>query len=210
MTDMDAERLTGLYETRFAEFGLDVRSVGWGSIQDQQMRFEILCRGIDLRGKRVLDLGCGLGDFVPWADERFGGDYEYHGMDISASLVQAAKGRYGSAKRKFSVETLEGDRNFPEYDVVIVSGAFTFKVSDNMELMRGMLRRAWSVAREAVSCNFMSTYCDFQLEKNFHYHPEGVFTYAKSLSRFVNLIHDYELYEFTVQIFRDSKLKRIC
>ena len=61
LTSVDIARITGLYDQRLAEHGLDVRTVGWGTKSEQEMRFDVLCRGLDLRGKRVLDLGCGLG-----------------------------------------------------------------------------------------------------------------------------------------------------
>lgn len=208
MTVSDQNRLTDLYEGRYAEYGFDVRSVGWGSVEDQHMRFDVLCRGLELGGKSVLDLGCGLGDFVAWAEQKYVAKFKYHGMDLSPSLVDAARERYGSEGRTFSVETLSDANVSKEYDIVILSGALTFKISDNMDAMRALLRNAWRVSREAVCCNFMSSYCDFQLEKNFHYQPEVVFQYAKSISRFVNVYHDYDLYEFTVQLFRNPKLKR--
>ena len=48
----------------------------------------------------------------------------------------------------------------------------------------------------------MSSYCDYKLNKNKHYNPEKIFKYAKSISKKVNLIHDYDLYEFTIQIYK--------
>jgi len=66
LTASDLERMTELYHGRLDVHGADVRTVGWSSRSDQHLRFEVLCRGLDLRGKRILDIGCGLGDFIPW------------------------------------------------------------------------------------------------------------------------------------------------
>jgi ubiquinone/menaquinone biosynthesis C-methylase UbiE len=45
-----------------------------------------------IRGPRVLDLGCGYGDFTHAARERFG--LESVGVDISASDLEIARGRF--------------------------------------------------------------------------------------------------------------------
>ena len=172
------------------------------------MRFEVLCRGLDLRGKRILDIGCGLGDFVPWAEGKFGPDFDYLGMDLSEGLVKVARSRFESPRRQFVADTLSSKIHSESFDIAVLSGTLTFKTSDNLATMGSLLENAWRVSKEAVCCNFMTKYCDFQLEKNYHYSPEDVFRHAKSFSQFVNLIHDYELYEFTIQIFHAAAVKR--
>lgn len=208
LTSADFARLTELYENRLLEHGLDAKTVGWGSRSDQSMRFEVLCRGLDLRGKRVLDIGCGLGDFVPWAEEKYGADFDYLGVDLSRGLIIAAQERFTRPRRQFLVGTLTPDRKIGEFDITVLSGALTFKTKNNIATMRTILSRAWDHSREAMCCNFMSSYVDSQTRKNFHYSPEKLFSFAKTLSRFVTVHHDYDLWEFTLQVFREPALKR--
>jgi SAM-dependent methyltransferase len=178
-----------------------VQTVGWSSAQDQALRFEVLCRGLDLVGKRVLDLGCGLGDFVPWAEARFGEDFDYVGIDLAEDLIKAASQRFGGTRREFMAGTLGPESQIGEFDVIVSSGALSFRTTDNIRTMQALLSAAFARTREALSVNFLSSYVDFQLEKNFHYEPESTFRFAKSLSRWVRLHHDYPLYEFTLQVF---------
>lgn len=208
LTPEDCSRLTGLYNGRLAEFGVDVRTVGWGSSADQALRFEVLCRGLDLRGKRVLDVGCGLGDFVPWAEARTDGAFDYTGLDLAGDLVAAATRRFPDPNRRFHVGTLDADQPMGRFDLVVISGALTFRTSDNLATMRAMLAAAFACTDGAVVANFMSGYADWQADKNFHYQPEEVFAYAKSLTPHVSLHHDYPLHEFTLQLFRQPTLKR--
>ena len=63
-----------------------------------------------------------------------------------------------------------------------------------------MLRLAWDMSKSVVCANFMSSYVDYELDKNFHFDPSDTLRFVKSLSRFVSLYHDYDLWEFTVQI----------
>ena len=208
LTALDVERLTELYHGRLEELGADVRTVGWSSRSDQHLRFEVLCRGLDLRGKRVLDVGCGLGDFIPWAEEKFGSDFNYVGMYLSGGLVLAAREQFGGKRRQFVEGTLTPGSSIGEFDITLLSGTLTFRTSDNISTMQSLLSCAWDRSREAVCSNFMTRYADTALEKNFHYQPEQVFAFAKSLSRFVALHHDYDLWEFTVQVLRQPTLAR--
>ena len=64
MKSEDRKNLLSLYEDRFEKYGNDVKTVGWGSIEDQNLRFDMLFRGININNKSILDLGCGLGDLV--------------------------------------------------------------------------------------------------------------------------------------------------
>ena len=208
LTEDDYTGLTGLYDGRLKELGADVKTVGWGSVEDQRMRFEVLCRGLDLRGKRVLDIGCGLGDFIGWAEATFGCDFDYLGLDLSPGLINAARERFGAPRREFLVDTLTPNSAIGEFDIVILSGTLTYKTADNMTTMRSVIASAYSRCRLAVCSNFMTSYADTELKKNFHYSPEVVFAFAKSLSRFVVLHHDYNLYEFSVQILRQPSLNR--
>lgn len=208
LSDEDCSNLSALYDGRFAEFGASVKTVGWGSESDQAMRFEVLCRNLDLAGKRILDIGCGLGDFVLWAESRYGNDFDYVGMDLAQDLIKSAQERLGGPRRKFIADTLGANADIGEFDVIVLSGTLTFKTTDNLATMRTVLTNAFERCRGVLCCNFMTSYADSQLEKNFHYSPEEVFKFAKSLTRFVVLYHDYPLYEFTVQIFRQATLQR--
>jgi ubiquinone/menaquinone biosynthesis C-methylase UbiE len=202
----DKERLVGLYERRLDQFGHDARTVGWKDRADQWLRFSILCRGIELGGKRILDVGCGLGDLVAFLDESHVDCLEYVGVDISPRLIQQAAARFGREDRRFlAVDFLEA-ATLGEFDVVICSGALSFRVDDNVAVAQQMIRKMFELCREATVINCLSTYVDFQLPKNYHYQPEAMFSFARSLTRWVRLHHDYPLYEFSLQMFRNGNL----
>ena len=76
-----------LYNERYKKFGRDIRTVGWGNDRDQILRFEVLFRGLEPRGKTILDVGCGLGDLVPYLERRTDGDFKYIGIDVASKLV---------------------------------------------------------------------------------------------------------------------------
>lgn len=204
LTHADREKIVGLYEGRHRENGRDIKTVGWGSVEDQLLRFDMLVRGLDIEGKRILDVGCGLGDLVPYLDALSAGEYSYVGVDITRALVEDAKYEFGGPQRDFIVgDILEMD-DLPKFDIVLLSGALNFRVANNQEHAQSMIKCMYGLCSEAVSFNLLSSYVDFETEKNFHHVPEDILLYSKTLTRWVNIIHDYPLYEFTTQLFRQS------
>jgi len=203
INNIDKSKIAELYNSRFIEFGRNIKTVGWGSEKDQYLRFEVLFRDINPKGKKILDIGCGLGDLIPFLNEKTGGDYTYIGIDIAQKLIEDARETYGADNKSFYVGDIFSI-NEPGIDIAVLSGALSFK-SENIETYaKNTILKMYSISKEAASLNFLSKYVDFELEKNHHYDPEKVFSWAKSITRRVNLIHDYPLYEFTVQLFKTN------
>ena len=199
----DKKRLVTLYEERLDELGNDVKTVGWNTREDQVLRFDMLYRGLDATGLSVLDVGCGLGDLTTYLDARTGGNYDYTGLDISERLVGQAKENFGSARREFVAGDILTMDNLGTYDIVFMSGALSFRIEDNMAFARTMIDRMFGACRKTLTMNFLSTHVDYQLDKNFHYNPGEMLGFAKTLTPWVNLYHDYPLWEFTVQMHRE-------
>jgi SAM-dependent methyltransferase len=201
LTNIDISRAAELYNNRFDEYGRNIKTVGWGSEKDQRLRFEILFRDIDPAGKRILDVGCGLGDLIPFLDEKTGGNYSYIGVDIAEKLIDDARKTYGANNRSFYVGDIFSITE-PDIDIAVLSGALSFKSEGIETYSKNTLLKMFSLSKEAACLNFLTKYVDFELEKNQHYEPEKVFGWAKSVTRRVNLFHDYPLYEFSIQIFK--------
>lgn len=199
MTTSNTHHAADLYNGRFEQFGRDLRTVGWGSREDQRLRFDVLFRGTDPRGMVILDVGCGLGDLVPYLEERTGGDFQYVGVDVAEKLVADACAAHSAPNCRF----LHGDVFTIEpgpVDFAVLSGALSLKIEGIELYAQRVMERMFALSRHSASLNFLSKYVDYELDKNQHYQPEVVFSWAKRITRKVNLFHDYPLYEFTVQL----------
>ena len=202
MKSEDKKQLIALYEDRCEQYGYDVKTIGWGNIKTQMLRFDILCDIADLQGRSICDLGCGFGDLYPYLLKRFG-QVEYFGVDISPKLIAQAKEKYPEAS--FLVcDILEEDVD-GKFDFILSSGALSFRIDDNDNHIYQMLGRMMEISRVGVGVNFLSTYADYKLKKNFHLSPERAFSLGKKITRFVTLRHDYPLYEFTLYLYHESK-----
>lgn len=205
MSEKDLEEVKNFYNARFAKEGRSLKSVGWSDEEGQRLRFDIISRGIDYNNKTILDLGCGLADFEKYLNDKGFYGFTYIGVDISDALIEeCVKSKTNEKSNYYCGEIFDFD--FPEVDITVSSGALTIKMKDNESYAQKVIDHLFSISIEVVSINFMSSYCDYKLEKNHHYSPEKIFSFSKKLSRFVNIFHDYKLWEFTLQIFKEPRI----
>lgn len=200
--EADRAYIRDLYAGRLEAQGPGVKTVGWGTRESQILRFEVLCRGLALERATVLDFGCGLGDLQGFLQARTGGRHRYVGVDLVEGFVAEARAAYPEAD--FRVGGLDVALEV-EADYVLCSGAFSLRIANNVAHTQESLARLFERARRGVAVNFLSTYVDFQREKDFHYAPEEMFAFAKGLTRWVSLHHDYPLWEFTLQMLREPR-----
>jgi SAM-dependent methyltransferase len=201
----EKEKLLSLYESRYEEYGYDVRSIGWGNIESQQLRFSVLAEIADLTGKSICDLGCGFGDLYPYLKNRYG-DVRYLGVDLSGKLIEEARRRYPNLY--FEVRDILTDPLEDKFDYVLASGALSFKIKNHEDHVRKMLKAMYDMSTGGVAVNFLSSYVDYRLPKNFHFSPEKAFRMGRELTTYVTIRHDYPLYEFTLYLYHRANRYR--
>src|SRR5438105_15182939 len=106
------------------------------SADGQRFRFLKLMEIADLRNRRILDLGCGIGDFYPLLIEKCG-QLDYTGIDLVPEMIQHAANKYRRARflcRDLCTEPLD-----ETFDYVLVSVVFNNAMSDCDSYMRELL-----------------------------------------------------------------------
>jgi len=199
---IEIQKIAELYNTRYNNFGRNIKTVGWGNEKDQVLRFEMLLRGLEPQGKTILDIGCGLGDLVTYLYEKTNGDFNYIGIDIAETLVNDAKRKFTNSNIQFFTGDIFSMDSLSTVDISVLSGALSFKTDGIESYAFKTMHKMFEISNEGACLNFLTKYVDFELPKNQHYSPEVVFSKAKSFAKKVTLFHDYELYEFTVQLLK--------
>lgn len=151
MDKTDLERIVTFYEDALKKYGPDdPRSLHWVSTYNQLRRFQILLQVGNLRGKRVLDVGCGLGDLYGYMQAN-SINCDYTGIDIVPDLIDGATKKYPGMP--FFVRDIFDVQE--RYDVVLASGSLTFKVKDYENYYKKMIRKMYDIATEAVAFNML-------------------------------------------------------
>jgi len=197
-------QLVEFYSTTLASYGPTPHGVGWNSVKAQQLRFAQLCSGLDTEERRsIIDYGCGYGALLPYL-RSLGGNFDYWGYDICGDMIEAAKKELGSEPDvHFTTEREE----LPQADYCVASGIFNvrFDAGDDAwhDYMIATVEDMAGLARRCMSFNALTTYSDPEKQRSDLYYadPLRIFDYCKrNLSRDVALLHDYELFDFTIVV----------
>ncbi len=199
-------------ETSVATSGVSPASV-WLDQKDAVAKGVRRCDALlrmagDRQDFSLLDVGCGPGLGIAYLEDRYGSMRErYLGVDISAPLVEAAREAW--PEHRFEMRDIIASP-LPElsHDFTLINGVLTARYAMTNEEMESfameLLRAAWGATKTALSFNVMSPHVDWTREDLFHWQMDRAAAFCiGQLSRHVNILADYGLYEYTVQVFRE-------
>jgi len=195
------------YTERVTTYGPTARGVDWNSTESQVLRFEQLLKVCNAsQSFSINDYGCGYGALLDYLTERQY-SFEYRGFDVSKQMITEARKRHSGA----SDSELFSDESFLAIaDYTVASGIFNVKlrVSDEdwKAYLLDTLQRIAQLSKKGFAFNVLTSYSDRdRMRPDLYYaDPAFLFDYCKRhFSRFVSLLHDYPLYEFTI-IVRNS------
>ncbi len=170
------------------------------SLEGQLVRFRKLMEIADLRSRRVLDLGCGIGDFYPLLIEKFG-QLDYTGIDLVPEMVQHAAQKYPQAR--FLCRDLSTDRLDESFDYVLASVVFNNAMPDSDAYMRELLTLAFKYCTLGLGFNFISSHVNFSNREMAYHDPLQVLDFCiRNLTRKVSMHHHYERVDVAVFAYR--------
>lgn len=195
--------LASFHSEKLAEFGVNPKGAGWNGEPAQATRFQQLAGLIRHEsGFSLNDLGCGYGALLDWLRPRFGA-FDYTGYDVSDAMVEAARARHAGDDRARFVLSSE----LQPADYSIASGIFSLRVgrSDEewMAYVESVLDGLDRNSRHGFAFNSLTVYSDADKMRDelFYADPCRLFDLCKRrYSRNVALLHDYELYDFTILV----------
>jgi SAM-dependent methyltransferase len=204
--ELAKEYVVSFYDCLLRRFGDSPQALGWNPNGQVHYYWALLDIG-DLRGSKVLDFGCGKGDFYGFLKE-LGIEVDYTGLDINSNLIDLARKKYPDTDfRTFDISK----EDFTEdYDYIFICGVFNLKVHGIEDTLKEVLKKLFARCKVALAINALSSYAkkkDFLL----HYtQPEGLFTFAmQHLSSYVSLRHDRLKESFTIFVYKDINLNLV-
>ncbi|MFH1701916.1 MAG: class I SAM-dependent methyltransferase [Nitrospirota bacterium] len=138
MDPFGKKELLNFYNRHLKDFGDAPQAVRW-TPEGQLHTYETLI-GIagDFSGKRVLDFGCGKGDFYGYLTEK-GIHVKSCGIDINENLIDLARRKYSGTDFIFlDIEETEVNRAF---DIIFICGVFNLRIAGIKESMKNILNK---------------------------------------------------------------------
>jgi SAM-dependent methyltransferase len=180
--------MSDYYADRLGQYGPDdVRSLGWGSVESQQIRFKVLAEIADLRGHSVLDFGCGFGDLYNYLFPRV----FYIGCDSNLEMLEVARrGHPGAVFVESPVSA----------DYVLASGAFNLDPQ-----WQDTVVHLWSLCRLGMAVNFTSSLAQHKNPDIIYVDPFNATRFCSTLTRKFTLRHDYKPNDFTIYLHQESQ-----
>ena len=187
------------YDNRVSIHGTSYKSLNWGSKESQNLRFKILTTIGEFDKKRILDFGCGIGDYYAWLIEN---NYyvNYTGIDISSKMIQQASKLFSTGTfhhQNIFIKPLENS-----FDFILLSGVFTYtdelffqkcisKLFEKCEIGLGFnLLSKWGTTEESIK------------ESEFVAEPTSIINFCSSLTKKVVFRHEYHERDFTVFLYK--------
>jgi len=152
---------------------------------------------------RLNDLGCGYGALYDYLDLNCK-NFSYNGYDISSDMIRVAQNRY-FLKENIKLYVAEKPSAITDYG--IASGIFNVRLNrtdaDWFEYIKKALDAMNEKSRLGFSFNCLTIYSDQEKMREYLYYadPCVLFDFCKKhYSKNVALLHDYDLYEFTILV----------
>lgn len=192
------------YAEKLHEHGATARGVDWNSDASQSLRFDQLLKIVDSSAAfSINDFGCGYGALIDALHGR-GWAFDYRGFDVAPAMIKAARQRH--VDRTCARFTCEPDEVCPA-DYTVASGIFNVRLRFNDNEWEAYvfdtLERLAGLSAKGFAFNVLSTYSDLDRRRGDLYYADPLYYFdqcKRRFSRFVTLVHDYPLYEFTLLV----------
>lgn len=105
--------------------------------QRQKEEIDVISKKIDFNGKKILEIGCGLGRWAEFFNDKCS---EYVGIDYSENLIEIAKKHYNFNNCHFEIlsATEIDEENLPlkgPYDIIFITGVIMYLNDEDIKIM---------------------------------------------------------------------------
>ena len=192
------------YTEKLQRFGPNAAGVDWNSAASQHLRFAQFLRLIpDTDDRSVNDYGCGYGALADYLHDA-GRSWRYHGYDISASMIASARALHTHTPR---CSFTEDGASLTPADFSFASGVFNVTLGCDADRWTASVNDTLAtldrLSVKAFAFNMLSTYSDEDRRRGDLFYADPLFFFdlcKRRFSRYVTLLHDYPLYEFTLVV----------
>lgn len=195
------DKIEEYYSDKLRTHGAVPAGVDWNSLESQKLRYSQLLKCADRPfSGSLLDYGCGYGALLEIMKKEIEG-LEYYGFDISMEMIEAARKKFGTQDNVHWMHEVENQ----QFDYLVASGLFNVRLEESdsnwLDYIHDSIMKFDKLTKKSFSFNVLTSYSDKPKMRDYLYYasPEDLFAFCKkNISRNVGLLHDYDLYEFTI------------
>jgi SAM-dependent methyltransferase len=192
------------YSDKVIIHGTIAKGVDWNSTESQVLRFEQLIKVCDTSSAfSINDYGCGYGALIEHMRER-DFTFQYRGFDISEEMIARAQEVHRGMEQ---CEFFSAPERLTLADYTVASGIFSVKQqvsnAEWTEYVLHTIKQMAEISQRGFSFNLLTKYSDPERMRPDLYYADPLFLFdycKRNFSRFVALLHDYPLYEFTLLV----------
>lgn len=189
------------YEDKVRRFGYDHRGLGFRTRGAQERRFDALLELGSFDGRRLLDVGCGFGDFLAYLLER-NVQPIYSGVDICAPMILRCHQRFPVTDGIFAVGDVLDYQPRTAHAYVVASGIFGLDSPGARERVRPTLERMFAWSGIGVAVNFLSAHSAEKVPNRLYVDPCEALEWAFALTPAARIDHSYLPNDFTLYMFK--------
>lgn len=171
----------------------------------QELFFQHAVEKFDLEGKKIIDLGCGLGYLKKYLDDRGIAYRSYLGVDLSREMVRGARERFGSGNAPASFiqrDILAEPFAENEFDVGFLISVLGYPVGPDPEgYMKRLLKELFRINRVGIAFTHLAP-GRREEPSDFSYPPEAMLAWCrKELSQEV-VLDDWGALTYVVAVYK--------
>ena len=207
--DKALESYKDYFNKKIELHGATPDGVDYNGRKSQWTRFEQLTKVIDpVAPFTVIDYGCGYGGLLDFLQNK-NWQFEYCGFDMLEKMVRVGRESHRDVLNAY-FEHSEDKLEAKDYLVAcsIFNNKFEAEETEWQDMILQTLLRMNNLCTKGFSFDMLTKYSDAERMSQrpdlFFGDPLFFFDYCKrNFSRNVTLLHDYELYDFTILVRKD-------
>lgn len=201
MEPYSKEKLLSFYNFHLKKFGDRPEALRW-TPQGQLKRYHMLsdiAPADELINSKVLDYGCGTGDFYRFLKRR-DVTVKYTGVDINPNFIALAKEKYPECT--FRVMNADDDEFEGFYDYIFICGVFNLNVPGVDDDMKNALVTLFKHCNKGLALSALSSHTPVKDPELHFTSPEEMLKFAiENLSPSVALRHDRIQNDFMLYVY---------
>ncbi len=195
-----SEKKVRSYTRSLLKYHGGIRSLQWKNYKSAATRFTQLVGDFPLHNKTILDVGCGLGDLIPFISSE-SLDFTYTGIDLMPPFIEEAKRRY--PEHTFEIRDFFASPS-GEFDVIFCSGVLNGRIDNPFAERTSKIATLFTHTREVLAFNMAGGRAPQNKATGPVYYSNSleILEFCLTLTPKVILKQHYHPKDFTIIMFR--------